>query len=283
MSNETNAPIIVGFVSDLLFTTKIANVARHLGYRMEWVEKATDLGEFDERTLQERPGELLYGREGKLFAMITRWQPALLLFDLTNEAIPWHVWIQALKASPSTRNIPILCFGPHESVEIMQRAKKIGANAVVARSKFTADLPHLLQKYTRIPDYETLQETCQEPLSELAVRGIEMFNQGHYYKCHDDLEEAWVQDQSAGRNLYKAILQVAITYYQIERGNYRGALKLLMRVRQWLVPLPDTCRGVNVARLRQNVQRVQEALTQLEPHEIDQFDRNLFQSVEYTP
>ena len=54
------------------------------------------------------------------------------------------------------------------------------------------------------------------------------------------LKEAWRQDTGAARDFYRGILQVGIAYYQIERGNYRGAVKMLLRVRQWLDPLPDS-------------------------------------------
>ena len=69
------------------------------------------------------------------------------------------------------------------------------------------------------------------------IEGITLFNQGKFYQCHDALEEAWKQDRSLGRDLYRAILQIGIAYYQIKRGNYRGGLKMLLRVRQWLDPL----------------------------------------------
>jgi len=84
------------------------------------------------------------------------------------------------------------------------------------------------------------------------------------------------------RDLYRAILQVGIAYYQIERGNYRGALKLLLRVQQWLAPLPDRCRGVNVARLHQDVRAVHDALVELGPERLDELDRSLLQPLSYT-
>jgi hypothetical protein len=87
-------------------------------------------------------------------------------------------------------------------------------------------------------------------------------------------------DQGPGRDLYRGILQVAIAYYQIERGNYRGATKMLLRVRQWLDPLPDVCRGVNIAQLREDAERVYTALTELGPDHINNLDRTLFRPVE---
>ena len=281
MTNETNAPLIVAFVADLMFTTRIQNVVNHLGWRIKWLETAASVGPTHSPDKAERPGESLYGTEGKLFEQITVWQPALLLFDLNNKQIPWRRWLPILKSSPATRRVPILAFGPHEDADTMTDAKKLGANFVVGRSRFTSAMPKLLQKYARVPDQDALTTSCDEPLAELAKEGLALFNQGEYYKCHDALEEAWRQDQGPARELYRGILQAGIAYYQIQRGNYRGAVKMLLRLHQWLDPLPPVCRGVNVAKVRQNAAEVQAILIELGPERLGEFDTAVIQPIEY--
>ena len=64
-------------------------------------------------------------------------------------------------------------------------------------------------------------------------------------------------------------------------GNYRGGMKMLLRVRQWLDPLPAHCRGVNIDQLRQDVDAVQRLLTQLGPDRIAEFDKTLFRPIDY--
>ncbi len=272
-------PIIVGFVADLMFTMKIANVARHSGFEMKWLETAVSLN--DEETLAEPLGESLYGRTGHLFEQITQWQPALLLFDLNNDAIPWRQWLPSLKSSPATKRIPIMAFGSHKDVETMQDAKRLGADFVYARSRFTSAMPQLFRECARVPDYAVLAEFCERPLPPLAQAGIELFNQRQYYQCHDALEEAWRQEKSPGRDLYRGILQIGVACYQILRGNYRGAVKMLLRARQWLEPLPDQCQGVNITRLRANAAEIYDSLTALGPNHIEEFDPNLIQPIEY--
>ena len=279
MTSDTPKPLVVAFVADLMFTMRIQQVIDHLGYQVIWIETADQLDSLGIRKTPEPLGELLHGREGRLFEQVAMWQPALLLFDLNNAAIPWRDWIAALKSAAATRRVPIMCFGSHEDVSTMSAAKSAGADAVLARSRFTADMPALLQRYARIPDRAALAVTCAEPLSELAREGIEQFNRGEYYAAHDALEEAWVVDEGIGRDLYRGILQVGIAYYQIEHGNYRGAVKMLLRVRQWLDPLPDACRGVDVARLRADVDRVYTALVALGSDRVQEFDRALFGSI----
>ncbi len=274
-------PLIVAFVADMMFTTKIENVVRHLDYRVQWVENTADIGGTYQDTQPEALGESLQGQGGRLFEKITTWQPSLLLFDLSNQAVPWRRWIPMLKSSAATRQIPILAFGSHMDVETMQAAKRVGADFVLARSRFVSSMPQLLRDYARILDFDAIAAACQERLPALAISGIEQFNLGAYYACHDDLEAAWREDDGAGRDLYRGILQVAIAYFQIERGNYRGAMKMFLRLRQWLDPLPAECRGVNVAKLRRDAAAVQESLAALGPERIGDFDQALFKSVEY--
>jgi predicted metal-dependent hydrolase len=280
MDAEKKQPLIVGFVGDLMFATRVEDVAKRLGFDVIWIARARDLAPDAAPVPDQRPGELLEGLGGALFDKITRWQPVLLIFDLQNDAIPWQRWIASLKSSPATRRIPILCYGPHVDEALLAAARAAGANVVVPRSRFSRNLPALLVEIAQEADTRARDETCAQPLAPLAREGVALFNEGHYYKCHDALEEAWVADSSPGRDLYQGMLQVGIAYYQIERGNYRGALKMLLRVRQWLDPLPAICRGVNVARLREDVNNVQEALTTLGPDRMEDLDRALFRPIE---
>jgi predicted metal-dependent hydrolase len=274
------AALIVAFVDDLMFQVKIDKVVANLGHRLRTIENATAIGAVQEEVTDHRPGEPLSGRAGLLFEQLTAAQPALLIFDLHNEGIPWERWIPALKSSPATRRVPILAYGSHVAEETLAEARRLGADEVVPRSRFSNALPQLVETLARLPDNQALAAACADPLAPRARQGIEMFNEGHYYKCHDYLEEAWMEDQGPGRDLYRAILQVGIAYFQIERGNYRGALKMLLRVHQWLAPLPAVCRGVNVTRLREDVANVQDAVTALGPESLDQIDRALFRQIE---
>lgn len=280
MTESEKRPLIVGFVADLMFAPRIANVARHLNFDIKWIESAANFGANPIDAPSETRGESLHGQEGQLFEAITAWQPALLIFDLNNNAVPWRRWLALLKSSAATRRIPAICFGPHEDVAVMTAAKDAGADAVLARSRFTANMPQLIQQYARLPNQQAIAAACQEPLADLARQGIVKFNAGLYYQCHDDLEEAWNQDQTPGRDLYRCILQIGIALYQIERENYRGAVKMLLRVRQWLEPLPEICRGVNVGKLRHNTQAIHHELLKLGEEKLGEFNWELVESIE---
>lgn len=278
MHNSEEAPLILGFVADLIFAVKIEQAAAGLGFQVDWVERGEQVvpplpaGE---------PFEPFDGPNGPLIDMISERQPGLLIFDLGNQAIPWREWLPLLKSSPATRRIPLMCYGSHVDAGTLAEARRCGADAVLARSRFASDLPHLLKKYARTPDFAGIQQACQGELSETALHGLEAFNQGEYFEAHELLEAAWNQDDTPARELYRTVLQVAVAYYQIERRNYNGAVKMFQRMRQWFEPLPDECRGVDVKSLREAAERAYALLLELGRQRITEFDRGNFRPVAY--
>ena len=276
-----NHQLILAFVRDLNFEVRIENAAQQNGFQVKVIESAEQIAPPDEEDLGVQIAEHLGGRGAVLLDKITQWHPALIIFDLGNDFIPWEDWIRLISSVPATRRIPILCFGPHVDVEMMRAAKAAGANEVVARSRFVTQLPDLLLKNARNIDWAEMEDVCQDHLSYYAKRGLEEFNRGEYFKAHDSLEKAWIEDESPGRELYRAILQVAVAYYQVQKGNYNGAAKMFLRLRQWIDPLPDFCRGVNVVQLRKEERAVHKALLNLGPERIEEFDQSLLKPVKY--
>ena len=273
--------LIVCFMSDLFFTVKVEEAATRLDYQVTYIERAEQIAPNNHLASSKQLAEPLTGPEAVLIDKLTGWQPALIIIDMNIQEVPWRKWLALIKSVPATRRIPVICFGSHIEADTMQDAKNRGAEAVVARSRFSSALAELIEKYARLPDYAALMATCQENLSSLAIQGLEEFNRGEYFEAHESLEDAWNEDQSPGRELYRAILQVAVAYLQVERQNYRGAIKMFLRVRQWISPLPDTCRGVDIARLRVDSQKVYEHLVVLGPNKIAEFDRRLLRPVHY--
>jgi uncharacterized protein len=57
--------------------------------------------------------------------------------------------------------------------------------------------------------------------------GIEQFNQGEYYACHDTLEAIWIEAPTSDKNFYQGILQIAVALYHLGNGNWRGCVILM--------------------------------------------------------
>lgn len=122
-------------------------------------------------------------------------------------------------------------------------------------------------------------DACSEPLPPRAQEAISLFNNGEYYLQHDLLEALWRDEPRRIRDLYQGILQVGVAYYQVTRGNRRGAVKMLLRAERWLADLPDVCQTVDVAALRADAARVKAILLALRDDEMGAFDTALFQPV----
>jgi len=122
---------ILGFVENLMFTTRIEGVAEKEGLRIHW---AAPLGDWIEPDYEE----------------ITALQPILILIDLGVAEIQWESWIRAVKSNPATAHIPVLCFGSHMDVDIFRGAHQAGADQVVARSRFFSSMPDLWRKFRSV-------------------------------------------------------------------------------------------------------------------------------------
>ena len=122
-------------------------------------------------------------------------------------------------------------------------------------------------------------DECPGELSEEAQIGIKLFNEGKYFEAHEHLELAWKAEPSPKRYLYIGILQAGVAYYHIQRQNYRGALKVIARSRRWLNLLPEWCGGVNIRKLRDDLNIVEAEVKKLGPHGLDRFNVRLFRKL----
>lgn len=204
---------------------------------------------------------------------------ALILVDGGDDQ--WRWWTTTPKTSPATRRVPVVVI----TADANQRdtALRSGANVVLAPDELIDELPLLLTELARIPSDATLAELdrqCDEPLPPEAIEAVRKFNSGEYYKQHDLFEALWMQEAGPVRDLYRAVLQVGIAYFQITRGNGRGALKMLLRSVQWLALLPDVCQGIDIAQLRADAAQVRAELERVGEDGMNQFDRSLLKPVQ---
>ena len=88
-----------------------------------------------------------------------------------------------------------------------------------------------------------------ETVPPLVLGGIEEFNKGDFYECHEYLEEAWMQEPRRVRFLYQGILQIGVGFYHLKNGNWRGATGLLRNGILRLKEFEPESLGIDVSRL----------------------------------
>jgi hypothetical protein len=204
--------------------------------------------------------EPLEGSDARFLRAVVGRQPALIVFDLRSTTLPWEWWIQILNTSSATRRIPFLAFAPHVEARRLQRAFDLGVVKALPRGSFLAALRGYWPKHALRQDPGAIEAACQGDLDARVVEGIHRVQVGDYLGGHEHLEDAVLGTIGPEAVLYRVLLQVTVAYLHLERGNLRGARKMMLRLRGWLAPLPNTCRGVDVARLRAQLDEPQAAL-----------------------
>jgi DNA-binding response OmpR family regulator len=69
-------------------------------------------------------------------------KPALVIVDIASKNIDWEAAIRTVR----THGVPVLAFGSHMDLDARARALQAGAQKVVANSKFSKDMPGLVQR-----------------------------------------------------------------------------------------------------------------------------------------
>jgi predicted metal-dependent hydrolase/CheY-like chemotaxis protein len=247
---------IVALVDNVLIQPTIASAAASFGYSVEFIGPTNDL-----------------------IADLVARQPALILVDLSVRTTDWEPWVMMVKANAATRRMPILAFGPHLDKALLDRARRAGCDAVLSNGAFLADPASAIAQHARPNEREQLSQQAQQPLPALALQAIAQFNRGEFWEQHETFEHVWREEPGPVRQMYQGILQVGVAYYQIQRRNYVGARRLFQRAWQYLVALPDTCQGVDIAQLRADAQAAQAELERLGPERIAEFDPALLKPI----
>lgn len=122
---------------------------------------------------------------------------------------------------------------------------------------------------------------CDRVLHAKAIQGLKLFNEGKFFEAHEELEEAWKVEKGEVRELYRGILQIAVTYLHITRGNYEGALKVYGRSMKWLKNWPDICMGIQVGKLRDAAELVMNEVERLGKENIGSLNTSLFKPIQW--
>ncbi|MEH2067088.1 MAG: DUF309 domain-containing protein [Nostoc sp.] len=80
-------------------------------------------------------------------------------------------------------------------------------------------------------------------------QGIEQFNSGQFYACHDTLEALWIEASEPEKSFYQGILQIAVALYHLENRNWRGAVILLGEGSNRLRRYPSSYGGIDIDEL----------------------------------
>jgi uncharacterized protein len=113
---------------------------------------------------------------------------------------------------------------------------------------------------------------CSDPPPDGLLAGIALFNTGHYFECHEELETIWKAERDPIRYLYQGILQIGVGFHHLRNRNFRGATLLLHDGIEKTQRFLPTCMSVDTARLCTEAQACLDALHALGKERITEFD-----------
>lgn len=101
-------------------------------------------------------------------------------------------------------------------------------------------------------DFAVSGGLAPEPLPAAAREFLYLFNtERDYYTAHDVLEEYWRHEDTD--DFWKALIQVAVGFVHLGRGNLNGCRILWRRAARYLAPYEPTHYGLDVAALRRRL------------------------------
>jgi predicted metal-dependent hydrolase len=214
----------------------------------------------------------------QLVAAVDRWLPVLILIDVDSSG-DWPRAIQRCKNRPHTQHIPIYAFSCQDNAPLLEQARAAGVDHAWLEDEMKESLIDLVKRYL-YPPVEYLPG-WDDALSDRARTGLLEFNRGEFFAQHEHLEAAWMAEPRPIRVLYQGILQVGLAFLQIQRGNWRGALKMFRRGLPRLRNLPPVCQGIRLAEFRAAAEAIHAEISELGPERLAEFDQRRFPTIRF--
>ncbi|HKN12023.1 MAG TPA: DUF309 domain-containing protein [Candidatus Binatus sp.] len=92
-------------------------------------------------------------------------------------------------------------------------------------------------------------------------QGIDLFNEGRFFECHEAWEEIWKRSDGEVKLFYQGLIQAAVAILHAQRGNLEGARSLYEKASAKLDPIPSEHMGLAVGDLRSELTRFIEIAT----------------------
>jgi predicted metal-dependent hydrolase len=91
--------------------------------------------------------------------------------------------------------------------------------------------------------------------AEFFEEGIDLFNHGRFFQCHEAWEEVWKRSHGAEKLFYQGLIQAAVAILHAQRGNRPGARTLWAESRAKLDRVPAEHHGLAIGELRVKLEK----------------------------
>jgi hypothetical protein len=78
---------------------------------------------------------------------------------------------------------------------------------------------------------------------------VRLFNEEKFFDAHEVLEDLWLETEGELKDFYKGLIQCAVAFVHLQRGNLRGAIKLYTTASGYLRRYLPECEQINTEKL----------------------------------
>jgi predicted metal-dependent hydrolase len=93
-------------------------------------------------------------------------------------------------------------------------------------------------------------------------RGVDEFNRGFYFECHDTIEDLWAGLRGPSRDFFQGLIQVSVAFYHLGNGNLAGAESMTRRALKRFERYPERYFGFDLAAQRDALHVLLERIAQ---------------------
>jgi len=87
------------------------------------------------------------------------------------------------------------------------------------------------------------------------LRWVLEMNGENYFEAHEFLENLWMEEEGDIRPYWQGLIQVAVALHHLGHANPVGGVKVWRTARAHLSPFPARCEGLDLAGLREVMDR----------------------------
>ncbi len=94
-----------------------------------------------------------------------------------------------------------------------------------------------------------------ETLPEEFLLGVELFNDGKFFECHEAWEAVWLKATGVEREFLHAMIQAAAALHHAQRDNWKGATSVGNRAIGKLATMPPVMMQISTTKFRWSLER----------------------------
>lgn len=102
-------------------------------------------------------------------------------------------------------------------------------------------------------------------------KSVELFNHHLFFEVHEVLEPQWMQEQGEVKSFLQGLIQIAVAFYHLGRGNLAGTRSLLHEGLMKIAPHSPTCLGIELQDFIAGLEKCEQVISGLSPETCKQF------------